>query len=92
MMIDWIPWLLIVLGWHQDTPEDQQLISVEVVVDQEECETLGARYLGKDGAEAEDLSDTHQYRILCTPMPDRASFNAALERWKQQSREKPQPE
>ncbi|WP_298304746.1 hypothetical protein [uncultured Erythrobacter sp.] len=89
-MVEWIPWLLILVGWHQDTPDNQSVVKIEVAVDQEECEAIGARYLG-EGEGSDRLSDRYQYRYLCAPMPDRASFNAAVERWQNQLTKAPHP-
>ena len=90
-MIEWMPWLFIILGWTADSPEDRQVIAVEVTIDQAECEELGAKYMGSD--ELSDTSDGNHFQYLCAPMPDREAFNAAVERW-QQSRipMRPQPE
>ena len=44
-MVEWIPWLLIIIGWHPDTPEDQHVVRVQWVADQEECDLLGDEFV-----------------------------------------------
>ena len=90
-MIEWVPWFLVLIAWPGDRVDDQQIVRIEVAVDQDECEALGQKYLQEGIADTPDGAPKPR-RFLCSPMPDRASFNAAVARWKARLREAPKPE
>ena len=90
-MIEWVPWLLILIGWHPDSPHEQHVVKVEVVVDYAECEDIGERYLEAHDASQPD-GGPHHYRFFCDRLPDRESFDAAMERMGEQRGEAVEPQ
>ena len=86
-MVEWIPWLLIIIGWNANAPDEQQVIAIEVAVDQEECDTLGKEYMGSK--ELSNDREGHSFRYLCSPMPDHGAFAAAADRWQSQLDKQP---
>ena len=88
-MVEWIPWLLIIIGWHPDTPEDQRVVRVQWVADQEECDLLGDEFVESRKIYREELGP-HQYRYFCSPAPDRESLDDAWRsRMEQQTEAQP---
>lgn len=88
-MVEWIPWLLILIGWHSDTPDDQRIIEIRVVFDKAECELHGNEYVATRKMYREELGP-YEYRYLCSPMPDREAFKDAWE--SRMTQDKPAPE
>ena len=90
-MIDWIPWLLIITGWHPDSPHERHVVKVEVVVDYDECDAIGTGFVRSHDA-SQSEGGPHHYQFFCAPLPDSESFDAAIERWREQRSEAPQPQ
>lgn len=87
---DWIPWLLIVFGAPERAQEDYQIVMVEVAADEAECAAMGVEYMNARASADEEASQAQ--RFVCTRMPARDSFNAALGRWIEKQAEALRPE
>lgn len=77
-MVEWIPWLLIIVGWHPDTPDNQRVVRVQYVADEAECGLLGEEYIASRKMYREELGP-FEYRFFCSPAPDQGSLDEA---WK----------
>lgn len=79
-MVEWIPWLLIIIAQMPGAPEEQAEAHVQAVMDQVECEQLGADFV----ASRAELGPI-EYRYFCAPMPDNAEIDALWERVKERN-------
>ena len=78
-MNEWIPWLLIIVGWHPDTPDEQRVARVEVTADEAECDQLGNEFVASRAMYREELGP-FEYRYFCAPMPDSEAVDEAWQR------------
>ena len=79
-MIEWVPVMLFILGWHPDRPGDIDLQRPAVLfVTLEACEEAGARMAKQMTKAAHDKSGA-QYEHRCLSIPGRDEFDEAFKR------------
>lgn len=86
-MEEWIPYLLVIVGWPPEKPDLQQIVRVDIVADQAECDLLGDEFVATRYEYREELGDAG-YRYFCAPLPDREQFDEAFERMLEQQRDR----
>ncbi|HWK42698.1 MAG TPA: hypothetical protein VNR60_12310 [Croceibacterium sp.] len=79
-MVEFLPFLLIVIGWDVPSPDESMALRHSLHSTQEECEAEGAAFL-------EDRRDfmartTARYRYFCIPAPTPEEYDSAFERLK----------
>ncbi|MEM6585466.1 MAG: hypothetical protein AAF692_06900 [Pseudomonadota bacterium] len=78
-MIEFIPVMLFLLGWHPDRPGDVQLERPELLfVSLAACEEAGAKMAAERTEAARGQTDT-RYEFRCLPIPGREEFDEAFE-------------
>lgn len=77
-MIEIVPVMLFILGWHPDRPGDIDLQRVEVIFkSSQECETTGAKIAARMTLAASGQSGaTYEHR--CMTIPAASEFDAAF--------------
>ncbi|MDN3645232.1 hypothetical protein QWY75_03305 [Pontixanthobacter aestiaquae] len=76
-MIEIVPVMLFILGWHPDKPGKIDLQRPEIVfTDMAECETAGKTIADRMTKAAADNSGT-RYQFRCVTFPDRLEFDKA---------------
>ena len=79
-MVEIIPVMLFILGWHPDRPGDLQFTREQIVfVSQQDCEEEGARRALRM-TEAESGERGFRYEHRCVPIPAMEEFDAAYEK------------
>ena len=80
-MIEIVPVMLFILGWHPDKPGEIDFQRVEVIfTSTEECDAAGAKIASRMTVAAADKSGaTYQHR--CTDIPAEAEFEAAFSKY-----------
>ena len=77
-MIELIPVMLFILGWHPDKPGEIDLRRPEIVFTSvEECEAAGTKMIGRMNQVAQGKSGT-RYEFRCMTIPSREEFEAAF--------------
>lgn len=81
-MIELIPFLLFLMEWHADRPDDMLLTRhPDVYVDEAACLEAGAQLVAEAALVQEvGQEDLARASFSCQPMPPREEFNAMLER------------
>ncbi|MGB3472699.1 MAG: hypothetical protein WBA51_17930 [Erythrobacter sp.] len=78
-MIEIVPVMLFILGWHPDRQGEIDLQRPEVVfTSMEECEAAGAKMAARMTQAAADKSGA-KYEHRCMTLPARQEFEAAYE-------------
>lgn len=78
-MVEWIPVLLIILGWNPDAPGDGRVMRVEVTIDETECNRLGDEFVASHKMHGEKAGSPEP-RFFCVPMPDSEAVERAWQR------------
>jgi hypothetical protein len=82
-MIEVVPFMLFILGWHPDRPGEIDLERPEIVyLSKEECEAQGARIAAAMTKSASDKSGAN-YTHRCVEMPSREEFDKAFKALKE---------
>ncbi|WP_209347796.1 hypothetical protein [Pontixanthobacter sp. CEM42] len=77
-MIEIIPVMLFILGWHPDKPGEIDLQRPEVVfMSMTECETAGKTMADRMTEAAADKSGA-RYQFRCVTIPDQSEFEKAF--------------
>lgn len=77
-MIEIIPVMLFILGWHPDKPGEIDLQRPEIVFTSvEDCELAGTKMAAKMNAAAQGQSGA-RYEFRCMTIPGHEEFEAAL--------------
>ena len=83
-MIEFVPIMLFILGWHPDRPGEISFERPTVLFTSvAECEEAGAKIAARMTKAAEDKSGAH-YEHRCMAIPDRAEFDEAFEQLKKE--------
>ncbi|MBH5322416.1 hypothetical protein [Aurantiacibacter sediminis] len=78
-MIEVIPMMLFILGWHPDQPGQIDLQRPEIIfLSLEECEAEGARMAARMTEAARGQSDV-RYEHRCMALPQEEEFETAFE-------------
>lgn len=78
-MIEVIPVMLFILGWHPDRPGEIDLQRPEIVfLSTEQCEAAGAQMAARMTEAARDKSGA-RYEHRCMDIPSLAEFEAAFD-------------
>lgn len=78
-MIEIIPVMLFILGWHPDRPGEIDLQRPEVVFTSvEDCEQVGTKMAATMNAAAQGQSGA-RYEFRCMTIPSLEDFEAALQ-------------
>lgn len=80
-MVELVPVLLFILGWHPDQPGEIDFQRPEIVfLSVQECEEAGARMAQRMTEAAKDKSGA-RYEHRCVELPPREEFDAAYEEY-----------
>jgi hypothetical protein len=77
-VVEFIPYILIVIGWHPDHPGKFELYRRLVVHSQAECDLIGDDTV-ESHKQYEDLGGGVKYTYFCIPAPSSEEQDAA---WK----------
>ena len=79
-MIEIVPMMLFILGWHPDRPGEIDFQRPEIVfTSADECEEAGAKMAQRMTEAASDKSGA-RYEHRCVAFPSREEFEAALKK------------
>ena len=77
-MEEWIPYLLIVIGWNPASDAGPQLVERSVMPSQELCEQEGSMFVAEhEGASSMDEQPL-RYRHFCVPAPSYEERSTAI--------------
>lgn len=81
-MVEFVPFLLIILGWHPDTPQDIDLERPEMLFESvEACRDAGAK-LAKEMTAAAREKGGEVYEFHCLRAPSGREFDEAFKQIK----------
>jgi len=79
-VIEWVPVMLFILGWHPDRPGELDLQRPEILFETAgACEEVGAR-MAEDMTKAARDKSGARYEHRCLPIPGRDEFDEAFKR------------
>ena len=77
-MVEIVPFMLFILGWNPDAPDQVQLERVKVVFEnQEDCDQLGSEMV-RTLTERESAVSGRLFAYRCMEVPSRVEFERGL--------------
>lgn len=87
MMVEFLPFLLILLGWNPASPGETMVLERVLQADGDECVAEGEAWLrgearagGDSSGRLAGLPDGADYRYFCIPMPSVEDYDRAFEK------------
>jgi len=80
-VVEFIPFLLILLGWNPSSPGETMMIERSLYVDEAQCLAAGDRQMAA-GPSLQGLPADAQYRFFCVAAPSGDEAEALFEQLK----------
>jgi len=80
-MIEFLPYLLILVGWDVSAPAESMVIASSLHPTEEVCVEKGEAFVAKRGT-FESPYGTAKYRYFCIPAPTPDEYHGAFEQMK----------
>ncbi len=78
-MVEWIPYLLILVGWNPADPQGTMELQQSLQATREACEAAGDAFLQRQSQEKSHANGEEAYRYFCVPAPTAQDYDDAFE-------------
>ncbi|RKF19299.1 hypothetical protein D6851_12630 [Altericroceibacterium spongiae] len=81
-MVEFLPFLLILVGWETADPQGSMEMRSTLVESEEACEAKGMAFMDRQEKEAAYSQGLEGFRYFCVRAPDSEDFDALFEQLK----------
>ncbi len=78
-MVEFLPFLLILLGWQADAPGDAVELATVLTFDEAQCRAKGEAMVAEQQAATRPAGGDRRYRYFCTPAPTGEEYQRVFE-------------